>query len=124
MRIKDSLSLKSLQGQRETLMAQLKDASRECAEASARERQLRERLKRIEQKLKALEADAEPKVSEHALLRYLERVKGIELDTIVQEILSPSHLSIIRAAPNCTINVKGIKFIVKNGTVVTTLDAS
>lgn len=44
-----------------------------------------------------LATDTEPTVTEHAIIRYLERVMGLDLDNIRNEILSPEVATQIKA---------------------------
>lgn len=61
-----------------------------------------------------------PAVSDHALIRYLERVHGIDMDACRDAILTPDAVSAIKAGAH-TIKVNGIKFAVRNGVVTTVL---
>lgn len=60
-------------------------------------------------------------VSDHAILRYIERVKGIDMDKIKSEILTPefcdiyASMSIDGEFPNG----HGLKYRVKNGRIIT-----
>lgn len=60
----------------------------------------------------------EPIVTEHAILRYLERVMGIDLRSIVDKILTRENKELIRFSGNCTIEDGRYKYIVKNHSVV------
>lgn len=61
----------------------------------------------------------EPKVSDHALLRYIERVKGVNLEDLKKEILTPEREEYIRMGAK-TINCDGVDFVIsQDGTVVT-----
>ena len=66
-----------------------------------------------------LAAPADPKVSEHALLRYIERRMGVNLEAVTREILSEGNRKAIEFAPSCRIKSNGIDFVVRNGVVVT-----
>ncbi len=60
-------------------------------------------------------------ISEHALLRYLERVRGIDMDEIRDAILPPA-LRVHPVMPKaCTMPVEGHKCKVRNGVVVTVI---
>lgn len=66
--------------------------------------------------------EAEPVVSEHALLRYLERVKGIDLDAVRDEILDGRRSS-IRQLGSCKFKTgDGLTIVVKDRVVVTVMD--
>lgn len=62
----------------------------------------------------------EPRVSDHAIVRYLERKHGFDFDAIRAEILTPDRAAAIRAGAT-SIRHDGVKFVVKDGVIVTTL---
>lgn len=61
------------------------------------------------------------RVSDHAVLRYIERVLKFDVDAIRKQILTPERIGYIKAGA-CKINVDGTVFVVKDKTIVTTLD--
>lgn len=62
----------------------------------------------------------EPNVSEHAILRYLERVKGIDLIELKKEILSEKVLKMTKTlGGNGSYPNNDFKVVMKNNTVVT-----
>jgi hypothetical protein len=61
-------------------------------------------------------------VSEHALLRYIERVKGVDILAITEEILTPFNRAVIKACPNCRIKSNEVDMIVKEGVVVSVVN--
>jgi hypothetical protein len=69
--------------------------------------------------LEALATQKEPIVSEHALLRYLERVEGVNLDAIRQKILGEGTGDSISFARTGRIKKKNVTLIVKDCVVVT-----
>lgn len=60
----------------------------------------------------------EPRCSEHALLRYIERTRGIDVDAIRAEIMSDSIVAALKAGVTA-ITVKGVRMVCKDGVVVT-----
>lgn len=63
-----------------------------------------------------------PKVSEHALVRYFERIEGFDLQEISNFILSPNNLSLIEQLGDGTYPLNEThKFVVKSNTVTTIL---
>lgn len=112
--------LKAQQGRKDELLAELKVVSGQRSQIDNRERNLKAELERVQKKLDQIQgARSEPTVSEHAMLRYLERVKGINLKDVANEILTPDRVSLIKAVRSCEINVNGMKLIVCDGVVVT-----
>lgn len=61
------------------------------------------------------------RVSDHAVLRYIERVLKFDVDAIRKQILTPERIGYIKAGAS-SINVDGTVFVVKDKTIVTTLD--
>lgn len=59
-------------------------------------------------------------VSDHALLRYLERKYGFNFDNYRAEILTPDRISMIKNGAN-TISVDGVKLKIEKNTVVTVI---
>lgn len=62
----------------------------------------------------------EPKISEHALLRYIERVHGVDLDLLRESILTPPIVAAIQSGASA-VTVSGVKFIVRDNVMVTVL---
>jgi hypothetical protein len=64
-----------------------------------------------------------PRVSLHALLRYLERGKGVDVEGARREILTPAVAQAIRRGATGFI-LNGLRFIVRKGVVMTCHDRS
>lgn len=66
-------------------------------------------------------------ISDHALLRHLERVEGIDVESIradLQHRFSPAHEAvIIIGVENYSIRAGDLSYIVRGGTVTTVLPA-
>jgi len=60
-------------------------------------------------------------VSEHALLRYLERFREIDLNLIEDEIISKIQPSLISST--CVVKSNGVKYVIKDNVVVTIVAA-
>lgn len=78
-------------------------------------------LRRIEFEITKLQSLAEPVVSEHALLRYIERRLGLNLNDVRAEILH-GRTEQIRKFKTCKIKTDGMTLVVKNQVVVTVID--
>jgi hypothetical protein len=83
--------------------------------------QCRQRIAKLSAQLAAQEPNKEVKVSDHALLRYIERVMGADLDKFRADILTEQNRKAIEFAGDCTIKSGGVEFVVKNRTVVTVI---
>ena len=66
------------------------------------------------------------KVSDHAVLRYLQHVKGVDVDTIRRELLAEGRSKIVKQLKTCKvpINGSGFRLVARNGLIVTVLKAS
>lgn len=115
-------SLKKLKSQ---LKGMLENAEALKAEAAEKQREYSEKMNQIrsmEQQISKLENNGKVKISEHAVLRYLERVKGIDVADIEKEILSPEILEMVKKlGGNGTYPGNGYRIIMKNYTVTTVI---
>lgn len=87
------MELKQLQVRKTKLQHQLGAARWAKQDACNLFDKIKNQIKNTEQEIKALKLK-DLMVSEHALIRYLERVKGIDMEEIRENILSP----LVRAA--------------------------
>jgi hypothetical protein len=60
-------------------------------------------------------------VSDHALVRYLERAMGFNLNQIRDKMLSDTVRDAIEAGAS-GVSIDNVKFVVKDKTIITTLD--
>jgi hypothetical protein len=105
--------LREAKTEAETCLERARRANDACSDAL-------KRVKQIEASIRELEESAkEPIVSEHALLRYIERFMGVDLESVRRAILTENAVKLIKFAKNGKINTDGRRLIVKNGTVVT-----
>lgn len=72
-------------------------------------------------RLKELTTEApQPTVTEHALLRYCERMYGIDLEKVKADILTPATVNKINALKSCKLEIgPGVHIVVKQRVVVT-----
>lgn len=63
----------------------------------------------------------EPRISDHALLRYIQRIHKIDVDALRQSIMTPAIVAGIKAGAS-TISVAGASFKVANNVIVTVLE--
>lgn len=81
------------------------------------------KLLAIKEKLESLTKKAvEPILTDHALVRYLERVKGIDIEKAKKEILSDKLKSMISTLGNGKFPCDNFTVIVKDNQVITILD--
>jgi len=107
--------LSLLESEREVKKIEVLTKQKECAEITKEIGKIKNTISSI---------STSPIVSEHAILRYLERVNGIDVFAIEKEILSASVLKIIETLGG---NGKypldnGYKAVIKDNVVVTIID--
>lgn len=120
--ITDAHELKGLQVQLAKEIAAARVAKDELDIAQRKYNQSQAICRSLKARIAALEAQATPKdpiVSEHALLRYLERVEGVDLDVIRQRILGDGTAASISFARTGRIKKKDVTLIIKDSVVVT-----
>jgi ABC-type nitrate/sulfonate/bicarbonate transport system substrate-binding protein len=80
-------------------------------------------LKALKERLKAMTTNTpEPLVTEHALLRYVQRMYGIDLDKVKADILTPATTAKIKALKSATLEIgPGVKIVVKDYAVVSVI---
>lgn len=83
---------------------------------------LRNRLTGIRSSLeKRLRPAPEPRVSDHALMRYLERVYDLDFEAMRNEILSDKAKEALKMGATAYTH-NGVKFIAKDGVLVTVVN--
>ena len=120
--VQTAQELKGLQTQLSKARAEESTLKTEAAALQRKHTQARQAVQSLEKRIEELSRTApEPTVSEHALLRYLERVKGVDLEALRQEILDNGTADAIAFAGNGRIKKGGtdITLIVQNSVVVT-----
>ena len=96
----------------------------QIAALTADRARLSARLQVLESEIAKRTAPApEPRLSDHALLRWLERVKGVDVEAARREIMTPQ---IIEALENGVkaITINGVRFVCRDATIVTTVEKS
>lgn len=60
----------------------------------------------------------EVKITDHAVVRYIERVMGVDIDKLKEEIL-PTNLRVMALKEDCKITLDGYRLVIKDNAVVT-----
>lgn len=122
--IEKTRKIKGLQTQLKTLEG---DASALKNEISNKQREYSQKLNSINSikeeisKLKKV-VDSDFRVSEHAIVRYFERVKGFNIDDIQKEILNDKIKEMTKTiGSNGTFPNDGFSVIIKDSTVTTVI---
>lgn len=99
------------------------EASALKMEVSNKQRELQSKTKAVDtlqRELKKLENNSGVSVTDHAILRYFERVKGFDIAAIKLEILHPSVLTMIDTLGGGELpHPDGYSLKVKNNSVIT-----
>lgn len=97
-------------------LAELQKASHE-ASIEARDKQFE--LDAIARAKKLLNIEIE--VSDHAVLRYIERKLGIDIEAIRAEIASPTTIAAIKAGALSVVS-EGFRYVIRGNRIVSVLD--
>ena len=126
MNTTNSAQLKHLQTMRTEAVAEIQVAREEQRAASDKVTKLQARINSLDQQIRDLTTRApDPIVSEHALLRYFERVEGYDLEAIKKKILPEPVAQQIKTIRSGTFpvgnNGSSFRLRVKDHVVITIL---
>lgn len=120
MAIATAQDLKQLQTRLAKSAARQKSLKDEVASLENQLRECNTEIKELNKRIDAISKQRlEPVLTEHALLRYLERVKGVDLKAIHEEILTPEVKHQIGVIGSGSFTQNGYRLIVKQGIVIT-----
>ena len=127
MNVSESAQLKSLQTRllearafREEAQTLVNARRAELAAAEAELERRNQAVKAIVGQIDALTAEpAKIIVSEHAILRWLERKHGVNRAKIEAEMLTDRAREAVGKMRTCKVTVDGMKLVVKDGVVIT-----
>lgn len=120
--MKESHLLKQFQSQLNKLEVEVESIKSEISLKNKEMNLKQKSIQELREKIQTLGKKKTPIISEHALLRYLERVQGIDLTAITSEILTPSLLELIDrlgTSGQYPVKEKGFSVKLKNNVVVT-----
>jgi septal ring factor EnvC (AmiA/AmiB activator) len=118
MRPQTAHDLKQLRTRLAKAEAEADAAKEETRVSQKRETDARKLVSDLKQQIERLEGKR-PILTEHALLRYFERVLGYDLEAITSGLLSEPVVALIGQMPNGRIPAPGCRLVVKDGVVVT-----
>lgn len=110
----------SLQLREEVLREEVRELTDKIRELKEKVTAIHDELRAIKQVSDERASSDEPRVSDHAMLRLLERVGGFDVEKLRQQVLSPERKAAIKAGAS-SIRFDKHRLIVKGGTVVTVL---
>ena len=118
-RIKDVRKLKQIQSQLNQLSGDAEALKIEVAAKQKEYEQKLEAVRRLKKEISKLD-DETLKVSEHAIVRYFERVKGYDISEIEKEILSESVIKLVeQLGGNGSYPNENFSVVMRNYTVTT-----
>lgn len=113
-------NLKSLQTQYNNLEAQLKVKRQEFENAKEIISKLQSQRDKVRNEIMNIENSDEIVISEHAIIRYLERVKQFDISAIKKDILSDEVVSMVKTLGRTGKYPNGnFRLVIKNGIVTT-----
>ena len=116
--------IKHIKTQLPTLREKSTELSKDIAFKQKENQKVINQLKKMEDELKELEDCPELKVSEHAILRYFERVKGYDIKAIEIEILSAEVMNMVKTLGDTGKfpHKQGFTVVMAKGTVTTIIN--
>jgi len=120
----DTQKLKSLQVNQTRLENEIKELKASITELNKKINEKNTQLSAVTKEIQDIHSQ-HPVITEHALLRYVERILQIDLEKVKQEILSDENVKIIDNLKSCKIPLRSkFKIVVKNKSIVTIVDSS
>ncbi|MDD3467011.1 MAG: hypothetical protein PHE67_07665 [Campylobacterales bacterium] len=123
MRNRVESELKKLQTLKSKLEQELSDIKRQKLIPGEQATLVSNQLQRVENDIKKLIASRSDEliVSEHAMLRYIQRVVGIPLEDIKAKIATPNLVNTVKTLGNGTYPIDGFRVKIIGGVIVTVL---
>jgi len=116
--MKQAQELKRLQTQRDELKGEITILNDQINKMIGSKNSLKSKLESICHKIEKM-SDKEIIVSEHAIIRYMERAMGLNMDEITKQILTPQNKAAIKNMGDGKYPIaEGLKAVVKNNTVL------
>lgn len=93
--MKDVRKIKQLKSELENLEIDVSVLKIKLANVNTEFNHKKAAIEKLKEEIKKLSTTKNPKVSEHAIVRYFERVKGFDISKIEKEILTEEVLDLI-----------------------------
>ena len=121
--MKEVRKVKQLNTQLKNLVAEAEDLKVRVAEGQREYDKKRLSIEKLKSEIAKIEGSSKLKVSEHAIVRYFERVKGYDISEVEKEILSEQVVDLVEKLggngkyPNGSFSV-----VMRNHTVLTVVN--
>ena len=120
MSLEKSQEIKGLESQLKIISGRAKAKKQEFISAQKEYNQMIISEKQLKDKIESLEKPKELRVTEHAILRYLERVNKIDLKEIEKAILTPELIKMTEVlGKNGKFPINDFNIVIRDGSVVT-----
>lgn len=119
--IKKGHELKDLYSRLEKAKAERASASREKSEVIRKEKAANLKVQALQEEINELKKEEGLILSEHATLRYLERVELIPIDQVKEKIITDELVRLHNVLGNGTYPVgdTGVSVVIKNNVIIT-----
>ena len=118
MSVKNSETLKQLKSRKAKLEAELQFLADERSSAMSKYDKAKNQIKQIETEIDQL-TKSEPVVTEHAIIRYMERVRNYDIEILENEILTDDLKTQIKTLGNGKYPIgNGFRAVVKDNSIV------
>lgn len=121
MGLKHLEEIKNLESRLVKTRSKLRDKKETAREIAADIRKINNSILGLESRIKELKKFEGPTVSEHAIIRYMERVMGIDVEELRGNILTDKLKSQIEQLGDGKYPINGGKVVVKGNTIVSIL---
>lgn len=119
--INDSGKLKGLKTRRSDLLNEITQLRDDYSHLKRKIDSTQGRINKIDKEIEDM-TEVEPVITEHAILKYIERVMGFDLDNVRSEILNESTLPMVKSMKSGKFPLHdGHKIVAKNMSIVTVI---
>jgi predicted nuclease with TOPRIM domain len=114
--------LKALKTKQSKLRNEITKAGYEASKIEEKKKTLQYELRDIDASINRISAGVE--ISEHAILRYLERIEGVDIEEVRKKILPPEVREQIQILGSGVFPVAGFKLRARDNVIVTVMESS
>jgi hypothetical protein len=112
--------LKSLETQKTKYIIELSGIDNQKKELMQRATELENKIRKINNQINSLYSKEDGVIfTEHSILRYLERIEGIDIEKIKSKIVDKKTEEIIKTIGSGKISVNGFYIVFKNKKIIT-----